>query len=207
MKILVFKDNIYDENAYLVKDLDVTIIDPGFNFKIIDQYLKENNLSLNKILLTHGHIDHIGELDLFVKEYPDVKIYISEKDYPLLYDRKSNASLIMDERKSLKHIDNNVNIVHDRENIGGFIFYSTPGHTKGSGIYLYKEYLFTGDTLFKGTVGRTDLEGGRESDLMHSLKMIKESFSKKTIILPGHYAKTTLSDEIKNNAYLKGDKK
>ena len=159
MKILVFKDNNYDENAYLVKDLDVTIIDPGFNFKIIDQYLKENNLSLNKILLTHGHIDHIGEIDLFVKEYPDVKIYISEKDYPLLYDRKSNASLEMDERKTLKHIDNNVNIVHDRENIGGFIFYSTPGHTKGSGIYLYKEYLFTGDTLFKGTVGRTDLEG------------------------------------------------
>ena len=210
MKIVVFKDNIYEENAYLIKDLDVTIIDPGFNFVVINNYLKENELPLNKILLTHGHIDHIGELDLFVNEYPDVKIYISEKDYPMLYDRSLNASKLMGERKNLKDIDNNVIIVHDKENIGGFNFYLTPGHTKGSGVYLYKEYLFTGDTLFRGTVGRTDLEGGKESDLIHSLKMIMESFSKKTIILPGHYSKTTLLDEIKNNQYLKlikGDKK
>ena len=207
MKILVFKDNIYDENAYLIKDLDVTLIDPGFNFDIINKYLKDNELSLNKILLTHGHIDHIGELDLFVKEYKDVKVYISEKDYPLLYDKELNASKLMNERKSLKHIDNNVTIVHDKENIDGFTFYLTPGHTKGSGVYSYKEYLFTGDTLFKGSIGRTDLEGGKESDLMHSLKMIKESFSKKTIILPGHYAKTTLLDEINSNPYLKEKKK
>ena len=203
MKILVFKDNIYEENAYLIKDKDVTVIDPGFNFEIINNYLKENELALNKILLTHGHIDHIGEVDLFVKEYKDVKVYISEADKSALYDGDLNASSCMNERKTLKNIDNNLTLVHDKENIDGFIFYLTPGHTKGSGVYLYKGYLFTGDTLFKNSIGRTDLEGGRESDMYRSLLFLTKSFSKKTIILPGHYQKSSIGEEIKNNDYLK----
>ena len=140
----------------------------------------------------------------------EVAVAVDKFLYLGVYPASLNASKLMGERKNLKDIDNNVIIVHDKENIGGFNFYLTPGHTKGSGVYLYKEYLFTGDTLFRGTVGRTDLEGGKESDLIHSLKMIMESFSKKTIILPGHYSKTILLDEIKNNQYLKlikGDKK
>ena len=204
MKILTFRGNGFEENAYLIKNADIVdLIDPGFNFSDIDKYLKDNNLSLRYILLTHGHIDHIGELAEFIREYKDIKIFISTEDYPLLFDKTLNASDYFEiNKKELKKLDN-IHQVKDQEKIDEYIFHKTPGHTIGSMVIEYKGYLFTGDTLFKGTVGRTDLPTGSLSDLNHSLKYIASHFSKQTIILPGHYATTTLKDELKDNIYMR----
>jgi len=205
MKLLVISDNIYEENSYLVViDKLLTIIDPGYNFNKIDSYIIENNLKVSKILLTHGHFDHVGETEKILKKYGNLPIYISELDIPLLFDTKKNLS----ESKNvvLKESDD-IRAVKDKDEVDGFIFYHTPGHTIGSSVIEYKNFLFTGDTLFKGSIGRTDLPTGKMSDLNRSLKMIMTSFSKSTIILPGHYSKTTLEDEIKNNQFLKQIKK
>ncbi len=203
MRIVSFKANEYDENAYLIKDKDnVYIIDPGFNFEDIKNFLLENNLTPSKIFLTHAHIDHTGDLYKFLSLNKDIKIYISEKDYSLLYDNDGNAINALSLKERFKKV-NNISYLYDKDNIDSFIFHSTPGHTKGSMCIEYKEFLFTGDTLFKNSIGRTDLPTGSMSDMNYSLKYIMNSFKKETIILPGHYSKTTLKDEIKNNYYLK----
>ena len=203
MRIVTFKDSIYEENAYLIKDKDnVYIIDPGFNYDEIKKYLQENNLSINKIFLTHGHIDHTGNIKKYLELNSNIEIYISAQDYSIMFDSEANASNILLIKDKHKKIDN-IKFLYDNDSIDEFKFHLTPGHTKGSMIIEYKEYLFTGDTLFKDTIGRTDLPTGSMSDMDHSLKYIMSSFPKKTIILPGHYYKTTLEDEIKNNYYLR----
>ena len=207
MKILKLSKNSYEENCYLIVEKGlVTIIDPGFNYEKITEYLTSNNLELDKILLTHGHIDHTGDMDKIVKAYPNTKIYISEFDVPLLFDASLNCSKQMGASKVYKE---NLNVVpvHNLEEIDSYKFYLTPGHTKGSSIIEKGNFLFTGDTLFKGTVGRVDLPTGNSNDLDSSLDYIKKTFSKSFKILPGHYDYSTIKEELKNNPYLKRKKK
>ena len=202
MRIISFKDNYFDENAYLIKDeTGITIIDPGFNFKDINEFLKENSLTPSRILLTHGHIDHFGETDLIIKEYGDIPIYISEKDYGMLTDNSINCSSMYYKKFKFESI-NLVKTVDDKERVESFIFHHTPGHTRGSMVIEYKGFLFTGDTLFKGTIGRTDLPSGSMGDMNYSLKYIISSFKKEIVILPGHGPKSTLKEELKDNMYL-----
>ena len=203
MRIISFSSNEFQENAYLVKDRDrVYLIDPGFNYDEINKYLNENNLKINKIFLTHGHIDHVGDIHKYLLTNKEIEVYISEKDYAILYDNDLNASNSILYKGKLKDIPN-IKFLYDKDVVDSFTFYSTPGHTKGSMVIEFKGFLFTGDTLFKDTIGRTDLPTGSMSDMNHSLKFIMTNFKNDTIILPGHYSKTTLKEEIKNNYYLK----
>ncbi|MCR5741730.1 MAG: MBL fold metallo-hydrolase [Gammaproteobacteria bacterium] len=203
MKIILFKHNEFEENAYLIKEEDkVTIIDPGFNYAEINDYLQKESLVIKNILLTHGHIDHIGELELFLKDNKDINVYISEKDYPFLFDSYLNASdYFRLSKKNMKEYSN-IYKVSEGFKVDGFEFYETPGHTVGSMVIKYNNYLFTGDTLFRGTIGRTDLPTGSMADMNYSLKKIADSFSKSIIILPGHYNKSTLKDELETNPLL-----
>jgi len=206
MKILLITDDIYEENCYVVIDEnDCTLIDPGFNFDKINNLIKSNKYNLSTIILTHGHIDHLGDLDKISKEYPNACIYIHELDLNMLFDVSLNASKLFGMPKAYPKTIN-VKTVKDQDRINKFKVYHVPGHTKGS-IVLYLDYsngmLFTGDTLFKNSVGRTDLPTGSMIEIEKSLEKIIKSFSKSINILPGHYSKTTLKDELKNNPYLK----
>lgn len=206
MKVISFCENEFEENAYvIIRDKDVTIIDPGFNFDSIDNYLTEHDLLLTRVLLTHGHADHIGELNRFIKKY-DFKIYINELDVPFLNDEDLNCAKGLGLHVSIKNAKNIVPI-NDLDEVEGFIFYHTPGHTQGSSIIRLNNMLFTGDTLFKGSIGRSDLPTGSLNDLTRSLKFIVSSFPKEIIVLPGHNEKTTLGEEIKKNQYIKTLKK
>ena len=207
MKVYCLSDNEMDENTYIVKRADdITIIDPGFNYSLIDKYLKENELKPTRILLTHGHIDHFCDTDKIYKNFGDIPLYISKFDYNFLFDESINCAKDLGLKGILKE-KKNVIKVDDKDNIDGFIFHLTPGHTPGSACIEIENLLFTGDTLFRGTIGRSDLPLGSMSQLNESIKYIATSFSKNTIILPGHYSKSTLIDELKNNPYLKDIKK
>ncbi len=203
MKIFLINDNLAKENCYIVlRDNEVTIIDPGFNYEKIEKIFTDSKYELKNIFLTHGHIDHTGCMDQLIKNHKDVKIYINELDVELLFNDTLNCSKIMGMSKVYPK-NMNLYFIKNKEEIDGFIFHHTPGHTKGSMVIELNDLLFTGDTLFKNSIGRTDLPSGSMVELKESLDYIRDNFSKKTIILPGHMGKSTLKEEIKNNPYLK----
>ncbi len=203
MKIYCLSNNIVDENAYIViRNKDVSIIDPGFNYELISKFLNQNELMPSRILLTHGHFDHFRDLDKLYKAYGSIKTYIHEDDYKCLKDPDLNQSIGLGAKATLKDI-RNVFKVKNKDNVDGFIYHHTPGHTKGSSVIEIGNFIFTGDTLFKGTIGRCDLPGGSMNDMNNSLSYIVSSFSKRKVILPGHYSKSTIKDELSNNQFLK----
>ncbi len=171
--------------------------------EILDWYDKK----LKYILLTHGHIDHIHDLAAF-DDYYDFEmdggfIALSKKDTDKLYTNKH-----LGDRFNLKFNP----ISSTPFNIAGYTDYyidrhhvkilQTPGHTKGSLCYLIEGFLFSGDTLFRGSVGRTDLGDGDSAELQESLKKLME-LPENTIVYPGHGLETTIAYEKEYNPYLK----
>lgn len=161
-----------EENCYLIeKDKNVLIVDPGSDYDKIKQHLKDKNVV--GILITHYHFDHIGALDFVLNDYK-VPVY----DYKL-------------EEKEYKILDFNFEIIE------------TKGHTSDSVTFFFKEEkaMFTGDFLFRGTIGRTDLETGNMLEMQESIKKIK-IYDDDITVYPGHYLETTLGDEKTFNDFF-----
>lgn len=178
-----------DTNCYLVWDEsnNAVLIDPADNANIIYSRINEFNLNLKNIFITHGHWDHIGAVKEVVQTYP-VAILIHENDKDSLSSEGLNIQLVED-GEALSIGNRLYKIIH------------TPGHTPGSICILSGDNLFTGDTLFNGSVGRTDFPGGSTKDLMRSLDKLLQ-LSETTVIYPGHGAITSMDIEIKINPYL-----
>ncbi len=173
MKIERIKVGLLECNCYiLTKNNQSLIIDPGDEVDKIVETVGNNQVI--GILITHYHFDHIGALNEIKRKY-NVKVY---------------------DKTNLKEYNK----------IGDFVFkvIDTKGHTEDSITYYFEEekIMFTGDFLFKGTIGRTDLDGGNMSYMLDSIKKIKH-YSKDICIYPGHGEETTLEEEILNNVYLK----
>lgn len=205
IKKFVNKD-IFSSNVYVVNSNDtVILIDPGFYDEYLKSYLKSFG-KLDAILLTHGHFDHIREVDKIKEDYPSTKIYIHKNDYDNLKRPALNLSYIMDFDLVIK---SEANICNDKLIIGDLeikIFH-TPGHTKGSIMYYIKNEnaLFSGDTIMKDTVGTTRYVGGDESELKKSLEQFKKlNIDKYTVIYPGHDEGCTYEYILNNNEYLNG---
>ena len=161
-----------ETNCYLlIKDNNCLVIDPGDEYKKIVNEI--NDLSCKGILLTHHHFDHVGAVDDLVNKYN-----------VLVYDKN--------------------NLKEGINNIFGFSFevIYNPGHTDDSISFYFKEenILFSGDFIFKGSIGRTDL-GGNYSDMINSINKIK-NYDNNIIIKPGHGEETKLGDEIKYNPFF-----
>lgn len=177
------------------------IIDPGANGKKINNYLKDNELILDAILLTHGHFDHIGAVDYLYEQY-HCPIYIHNEDIELLRDAKANLSVFE------KAFIVNAPVIESKEDmrIGDFDirWLHLPGHCPGSSmIYFPKEkVIFSGDVLFNGSIGRFDFVNSSKHDTYLSLKKIKE-FDFDATVYPGHGPSSTLKVEQMNNPYLK----
>ena len=190
---------IIKTNTYLLKEENkYIIIDPAGRAEKIMQHIDAEVVA---ILLTHGHFDHIKAVDDLVNEY-HCPIYLNDNDLDLVLPEKAKINnCFMGLSASISNKTNN--IVQGTYNITPFNFevYETPGHTKGSVIYVFEDAIFTGDTLFKGSVGRTDLYGGNNSVLRQSLRVFK-TFDKKYTIYPGHEDFSTLEEELANNPYL-----
>jgi glyoxylase-like metal-dependent hydrolase (beta-lactamase superfamily II) len=198
--------NDFTENTYIVSEgNDCYIIDPGTNFEGIKQVIEENNLNVLAVLLTHGHFDHTGSLNQILEEY-DVSVYLHELERDFMFDVNLNLSGITYHKFKIESKSRIITIKDGHEfPLGTFKIRTihTPGHTRGCVSYLYKKYIFAGDTLFKGTVGRTDLPTSDAYELEQSLKRILEETKDNTVVYPGHGHFTTILNEKYDNPFLK----
>lgn len=191
-------------NCYVLKNpgsRDAIVIDPGADLTLIQDALHRMDAVCRLILLTHGHFDHILAVgDLRAPNHAPVCIH--EADAHLLTERDMFSALIPSDPRPFDPAE----FVFTKEGAytaAGFEFYvmPTPGHTPGSVCYIFDGLMFTGDTLFRNSIGRTDL-GGDEEQLRRSLKALK-NLPGDYDVYPGHDEPTTLSDERRNNPYLK----
>ena len=197
MKVETYVLGPLQTNTYLLQiDNDVLLMDPASKAEKLIDILGERNLI--GILLTHGHFDHIKAVDGLYDKY-HCPVYIHKDDEPMAKDKSSGSMFGLVSYMSCPsiHIQEGIN------KIGPFEFevIYTPGHSEGSVIYVFDDCIFTGDTLFKGSIGRTDLKGGSFSTIKQSLQIFK-SFDKNYIIYPGHDLSTTLYEELNFNPFL-----
>ncbi len=187
---------------YLKESKKALIIDPGEQGPTIVKTIKELNLKPSWIILTHGHGDHIGAIG-FMKDQFDLKIAIHRDEELMLSDARANLSGIFGEPvlapPADKLLDDGDEI--DFEGLTIKVLH-TPGHSPGSVSFLLDNHLFTGDALFKDTVGRTDLPGGSHVKLTQSIRDKILVLNDDIIVYPGHGPTTTVGEERRNNPYL-----
>ena len=205
MKIIKLKPlSEIGTNSYIVEtdSKNAVLIDAPADAGFIISQLRESGLTLKKILLTHGHIDHTGAVyDL--AEKTGCEVYIHSADITKLYDANLSLSNYLgiplkpyEDAKAL--LDGDI-IIQDEIK---FEVISTPGHTSGSVCYISGDVMFSGDTLFYRSVGRTDMVDGDSETLIKSLKRLKEIDYDYTVY-SGHGAPTSLADEKEFNPYMR----
>ncbi|PID80257.1 MAG: hypothetical protein CSB19_00520 [Clostridiales bacterium] len=172
----------------------------GEEHKIIE-FLEQCELELKYIILTHGHSDHIMGVNALAKATgAKVIAHVEERD--VLEDAAKNYSGMFGGDRLTVHADEYINGDEARSLIGyDFKFYHTPGHTRGGMCIEVEGQLFSGDTLFKGSIGRSDLYGGDMKVLMKSLQKLLK-LSHRLNVHCGHGPSTTLRDEAKYNPFL-----
>ncbi len=190
----------FDSNCYLIyNNNDVYIIDPSCDVTYIKKYI-DDEYTVKGILITHAHIDHVYYLEEMQKNY-NCKVYMNKNGIDLLKDSYKNCSKLFGFDKTF-NIDD-VEFVNDNDTIDSFIkVIYTPGHTVDSICFVVNDLLFTGDTLFNNSVGRTDFYSGNLKTLSDSIKKI---YYKKVNyqIYPGHGEMSNLESELISNYYVK----
>ncbi|MEG2051142.1 MAG: MBL fold metallo-hydrolase [Oscillospiraceae bacterium] len=197
-------------NCYILID-DATkkaaVIDPAECSAELLDVLKSNDISsVDYILLTHGHFDHILGVSKLKKIYKDAKVAIHLLDADCLFDpNKSMASTSEYANEIQEPLTADI-ILNDNDefNLGeiGIKVLHTPGHTKGSICLICEDIIISGDTLFCKTVGRTDFEGGSMQDMLQSLKKLG-NLKGDYAVYPGHNRETTLNEEREHNRYMR----
>lgn len=192
-------------NCYIVSDENTKkafIVDPGGNPEKIKNKVAEAGLTVEAILLTHGHFDHMMGTDE-LRDFYGVKVYLGEAEKELIADPQQNVSAMFG-----KPVATTADVfVKDGEvlEIAGFKIQvlATPGHTKGGVCYYLKEHdaAFSGDTVFQCSVGRTDFPGGSASELSRSIREKLFVLPEDTQLFPGHGDSTVVSYEKKYNPF------
>ena len=189
----------YATNCYIIGDgVDAIIVDPGTDFSPIKKYLDRHELTPKFVLITHAHFDHIGSVAAL--KSLGAKVYISETDYDFL--RRAGFNSGSDESVPEFAADELLNDGDEFTLLNhAFRVVATPGHTPGGLCYVMDgESIFSGDTLFKLTVGRWDFKYGNGADLVKSLKKLF-ALPGDYAVYPGHGESTTLDFERKYNPY------
>lgn len=193
-------------NCYFLKNKEtreLLIVDPADMPEKIFQKVSQMDAVPAGILLTHGHYDHILAVEAVKEEY-NIPIYACRQEKEMLGDPSVNMSgfggrsssikpdVLLDDLEVFEAAGFSVQMLH------------TPGHTKGSGCYYLKDEgaLFSGDTLFYGSVGRTDFPGGSTAEIVRSLHKLVDSLPEETEVFPGHDASTTIGYEKRYNPFV-----
>lgn len=193
-------------NCYILgceKTKEAVVIDPGGDSDRILMTLAEKELKVKYIINTHGHFDHVGA-NKKMKEVTGAPIMIHAEDEPMLAQLDRAAASFGLSAENSPDADKNIGD-GDEISFGKITLkvIHTPGHSKG-GISLYtKGYLFVGDTLFAGSIGRTDLPGGDYNTLISSIKEKLFVLPQETVVYTGHGPETTISREKKSNPFLR----
>lgn len=206
MKVEKFVTGIISTNCYLVINEDTkqaVVIDPAACPSYLMSHIKSEGLKVEAILLTHGHFDHIMGIDGFLSEF-DVPVYVHEDDADAMEDPVLNQSSTY----TSGYTFGKARYLRDRQTLelAGYTFQviHTPGHTKGGCCYYVasEDVLFSGDTLFQNSVGRTDFVNSSTSDLVHSVREKLFLLPDDTMVYPGHMGETKIGHEKKYNPYV-----
>ena len=202
MKVLQQPLGPVQANCYLVmENHHALIIDPADTLPNLDEILNQNDCTLDAIVLTHAHFDHISGVDKIVNKF-GCDVYLNPNEFDFLLDPNLNSS-------SAFYMDVTCNanakpLIEGKNEIAGFEVEAIycPGHSIGSTVLKIEDCLFTGDVLFQGSIGRMDLATGSVSSMKQSLKKLVQ-LDKDYKVYPGHGPSTSLSQEKKWNESLK----
>ena len=207
--MIVYKFNVgfYQTNCYLLVDEDskqCAIIDPGDVCNELDKCIIDNDYSVKYIFFTHGHFDHIGGMEYYMSKFDDSLVLMDINDVESIKKKYDvfNANL-----KNIENTVKNIALhkVGAQYKLGNknIDVINTPGHSKGS-ISLYIDgILFSGDTLFEHSIGRTDFIDGNFEELKKSIQLLYK-LPDNTRVYPGHGDVTTIFNEKHNNPYVRG---
>lgn len=203
MFIEIVPAGIYAVNCYIIADSNKVgaVIDPGGSADRIMKAIEENGIEVKYIIATHGHGDHIGAIEE-LRARTGAKFIAHELEKEILNDKEKNLTACM----GVEHVEIEADEYvkeGDIVEVGelSLEIIHTPGHTPGGMCIRTGEYLFTGDTLFALSVGRSDLYGGDFGKLQESLKKLK-GMDDHLKVLPGHGSASTLKTEKKRNSYM-----
>lgn len=191
MQITTLRTDVLGENTYIIhNNNECLLIDPGSD-KGPDVQAVKQAIGSNKlvgIICTHNHFDHIGGIHHF-----DVPIYMHQEDIKTIKDQKVWAELMINTNIT---IPKTILPTTEQMKIGSFEFsvIHTPGHSKGGVCFLFDTVIFTGDTLFKETYGRTDIPHSSREEIIKSLKLLA-TLNEELVVYPGHGPYTTIKDE------------
>lgn len=205
MEVIEYQTGPLRVNTYLVYDetKEAFLVDPGSYLKQISNKIVEKELNLKYIVLTHGHGDHIGGIPQFKIDFPDVKVVALDLEKEVLNDPiLNNSAVILGGQVSMDADE----YVSDGQTIQvgdmALKVVATPGHTPGGMSILLEDAVFCGDTLFKGSIGRSDMPGGDYLALINSIKTKLFVLPDDTKVYPGHMGKTTIGWEKKHNPFV-----
>ena len=206
--VKIFPQGLLETNTYVVWNelfSECMVVDCGVEPKTVLPFIEEQKLFVKYVVLTHGHFDHAHYVEEYEKTFPDAKIICHENEKVILFDPEANLSTYIDTPRAYSC---NYTYVTEGDCLSlckksgeecmNFQVLSTPGHTPGC-ICLYDEVdkiMFTGDTLFKKSFGRTDFKYGNSQDLYLSLNRLYR-MDKDILFYPGHYGSSTIGEETK----------
>ncbi len=202
-KVKKIVTGVFQENTYLIyNNKEVIIIDPGDDFKKIDQFIGNNNLTPKAILGTHGHIDHISSVYQLKEKY-HIPFYLNSKEqinldhlkkisdkYNIKYNGTPEIDIDLEGKNKITISEFNFKIIN------------SPGHTLGGILFKIDDIVFCGDTIFRNSIGRTDLPGGDIKILKDTILKNIYTLPEDTKLYPGHLGITTVKHEKYNNSYV-----
>lgn len=207
MEIKTYPNGIYGATTYLIYDKasrEAAIVDCTSSIEEIEKTIKNNNLTLKYILITHGHFDHVYCVQKMKEKFPNALILMHKDDLPLLNQVQVQCAMAAVDNISVPCVDGLLDEKSHNLSLGKkeIKVLHTKGHSKGGVCYLINDSLFSGDTLFQESIGRCDLFGGDYKEIEKSIKEKLFQLEESTTVYPGHGSSTTIGHEKKYNPYF-----